>query len=478
MNLKDISLQISRIPSAIVLGAYDKFVESGTVVTKQQAVTSLAEDVMAGNIVIDDIKGAPTLSQRAVGTAPTTSTIDHAIVQATATVASRAESNALSALNRIEDMDQRVHHMDDALTDITQAIDKLSRQANASLDGADIQAQVTKVIADAFKPFAEAVTASGAESVIGNMVSVTKIDCLPCVDVFGIDVKDMKGNTLFVDIYNAPNAPRIDPNFMWTEGILRHLLLSQRTGENTFFSGDKGTGKSQTAEQFSARTGRPYVRYNFHAQTTADDYAGAPTLENGNVVFKRGDFLQAYVTPATVILLDEISFAKAGNLAPLNGFLEANAKVSYGGMTHTKGEGVMIFGADNTLGNGDESGRYTGTTPMNSATLDRFSRLVTFKFMPLHLETEAVVNHTKCAPALAEHVLKAIHVARAKATTGDIVEAPSIRSVMAFIRAVSVMTVEEAWKTTIASRQPSESAPVLEAIRMSHINERLIHSLI
>jgi MoxR-like ATPase len=138
----------------------------------------------------------------------------------------------------------------------------------------------------------------------------------------------------------------------------------------------------------------------------------------------------------------------------------------------------MIFGADNTLGNGDESGRYSGTTPMNSATLDRFSRLVTFKFMPLNVEIEAVVNRTKCAPALAEHVLKAIHVARAKAHTGDIVEAPSIRSVMAFIRAVSVMSVEEAWSTTIASRQPSESAPVLEAIRMSHINERLILSLI
>jgi MoxR-like ATPase len=473
MNIKDISLQISRIPSATVLGAYDKFVESGTVVTKQQAVTALAEEVMAGNIVTDDIKNAPLWVQRAP---VTTSTIDQAIVQATANVASRAEANALSALNRIEDMDQRVHHMDDSLTDLTQAIDKLSRQANANLDTSVIHTQVTKAIADAFKPFAEAVTASGAQAVIGNMVSVTKIDCLPCVDVFGVDVRDMKGNPMFVDIYNAPNAPKID--FVWTDGILRHLLLSQRTGENTFFGGEKGTGKSQTAEQFSARTGRPYLRYNFHAQTTADDYAGAPALEDGNSVFKRGDFLQAYVSPATVILLDEISFAKAGNLATLNGFLEANAKVSYGGMTHTKGEGVMIFGADNTLGNGDESGRYSGTTPMNSATLDRFSRLVTFKFMPLNVEAEAVVNRTKCAPALAEHVLKAIHVARAKAHTGDIVEAPSIRSVMAFIRAVSVMSVEEAWSTTIASRQPSESAPVLEAIRMSHINERLIHSLI
>lgn len=281
---------------------------------------------------------------------------------------------------------------------------------------------------------------------------------------------------MYVDLYNAPNAPAIDPDFVWTDGILRHLLLSQRTGENAFFAGDKGTGKSQTAEQFAARTGRPYVRYNFHEQTTADDYAGAPALEDGNSVFKRGDFLQAYVSPATVILLDEISFAKAGNLATLNGLLESNSRVSYGGMTHTKGEGVLIFAADNTFGNGDESGRYAGTKAMNSATLDRMSRIIHFKYLPLDMEVQAVVNRTKCSPALAEHVIKAVHVARAKATTGDIVEAPSIRSVMAFVRAVSVMTVDEAWSTTIAARQPSESAPVLEAIRLSHINAKFILS--
>ena len=472
MNLKDISLEISRIPASVVFGAYDKYIEAGTVVSKQQAVTALAEWVVAGHVAMGDIKSAP---QLAVKHAPS-NTIDQAIVQATATVASRAESVALDALNQISDIDQRVHHIDDALTTINESLDKLSRKASATLDTSSINGMVTKAIADAFKPFAEAVEQANAQDVVANMASVRKIDCLPCVDVFGVDVRDMKGNPMFVDIYNAPNAPAIDPDFVWTEGILRHLLLSQRTGENTFFGGEKGTGKSQTAEQFSARTGRPYVRYNFHAQTTADDYAGAPALENGSSVFKRGDFLQAYVSPATVILLDEISFAKAGNLATLNGFLEANAKVSYGGMTHTKGEGVMIFGADNTLGNGDESGRYMGTTPMNSATLDRFSRLVTFKFMPLPMEIDAVCNRTKCSPALAEHVLKAIHVARQKATTGDIVEAPSIRSVMAFIRAVSVMPVQEAWQTTIASRQPSESAPVLEAIRMSHINERVILS--
>lgn len=472
MDLKQISLEISRTRSAVVLGAYDKYIESGVTVGKQQAVTVLAQAVYDGKLALTDVTQANPITPHAVAT----QAVDPALLAATAAVATRAEGNALSALNRIEDMDTRVHHMDDALTDLTQAIDKLSRQASASLDTSVIHSQVTKAIADAFKPFADAVTATGSQAVIGNMVSVTKIDRQSCEDVFGVDVRDMKGNQMFVDLYNAPNAPAIDPDFVWSESILRHLLLSQRTGENAFFAGDKGTGKSQTAEQFSARTGRPYVRYNFHEQTTADDYAGAPALEDGNSVFKRGDFLQAYVSPATVILLDEISFTKAGNLATLNGLLESNSRVSYGGMTHTKGEGVLIFAADNTFGNGDESGRYAGTKAMNSATLDRMSRIIHFKFLPLAMEVQAVVNRTKCSPALAEHVIKAVHVARAKAHTGDIVEAPSIRSVMAFIRAVSVMPTQEAWNTTIAARQPSESAPVLEAIRMSHINEKFILS--
>ena len=472
MLLKDISLAISRTPSAVVLGAYDKYIEAGVTVGKQQAVTVLAQAVIDGKLSLTDVTQANPITPHAVAT----QAVDPALLAATAAVATRAESVGLDALNKISDVDKRVHHMDDALTDIVQAIDKLSRQSNTNLDTSVIQSQVTKAIADAFKPFAEAVTATGSQAVIGNMVSVTKVDRQSCEDVFGVDVRDMKGNQMFVDIYNASNAPAIDPDFVWSEGILRHLLLSQRTGENAFFAGDKGTGKSQTAEQFAARTCRPYVRYNFHEQTTADDYAGAPALEDGNSVFKRGDFLQAYIAPATVILLDEISFAKAGNLATLNGLLESNSRVSYGGMTHTKGDGVLIFAADNTFGNGDESGRYAGTKAMNSATLDRMSRIIHFKFLPLEMEVQAVVNRTKCSPALAEHVIKAVHVARAKATTGDIVEAPSIRSVMAFIRAVSVMPTQGAWNTTIAARQPSESAPVLEAIRLSHISEKFILS--
>lgn len=463
-------LEISRVKKTVLNGAMLQFV-GRPIGDKNEAVDVLADLVFEGKISLAMIQAAP-------DTPILSSTVDPSHLQAVGVVAGRAEAVALDAIRLGNKVEAMAGNLEAVVKDLIDEVLTISKRTPPALDTASIQTQVTKAIADAFKPFNEAVQATGSQAVIAAMTNVHVIDRVPCLDVFGIDLRDMKGDPMMVDLFNCPTAPPIDPHFVWTEGILRHFILSQDTNENTFMGGDKGTGKSQSAAQWAARTGRPYVRYNFHKQTTADDYAGAQALENGSSLFKRGDFLQAYVSPATVILLDEISFANAGNLATLNGFLEADAVVNYGGMTHRKAQGVMIFGADNTMGNGDETGRYSGTTPMNSATLDRFSRIVPFTFMPLDLETKAVVNRTGCDPRLAEHVLKAINVARAKAKTGDIVEAPSIRSVMAFIRAVKVMTVDEAWKTTVAARQPSESAPVLESIKLSCIDEKLISQLI
>jgi MoxR-like ATPase len=468
---QNIRLQIARIKNTVLNGAMLQFANR-PMANKTEAMEVLADMVLNGSITLEMIQAAPEAAITA------TEAIDPALVQAASKVAARAETVALDALRVGIKAENMAGNLESVVKELIDEVKTIVNRPAQGVDTASVQAQVTKAVADAFKPFAEAVEATGTQAAVAAMTAVHKVDRLPCVDVFGIDLRDMKGNPMMVDLYNAQSAPPIDPHFVWQEAILRHLILSQETGENTFMGGDKGTGKSQTASQWAARTGRPYVRYNFHQQTTADDYAGAQALEQGSSVFKRGDFLQAYVSPATVILLDEISFAKAGNLATLNGFLEADAVVNYGGMTHRKAQGVMIFGADNTFGNGDETGRYSGTNAMNSATLDRFSRIVPFTFMPIDLETKAVVNRTGCDPRLAEHVLRAINVARSKAQDGDIVEAPSIRSVMAFIRAVKVMPVGEAWKTTVAARQPSESAPVLESIKLSCIDEKLISKLI
>jgi midasin (ATPase involved in ribosome maturation) len=159
--------------------------------------------------------------------------------------------------------------------------------AAASVDPAIVADQVASAVRDAFKPFQQAVVAAGAATAVGQMVSVTKVKTVPVSEAFGVTVCDSKGAELLVDIYDNDSAPSIDPCFVWTEGILKHLLLSQHTGENLWFGGEKGTGKSETVRQFAARTGRGYCRINFHKYTTSEDYIGAMGLENGATVLRK-----------------------------------------------------------------------------------------------------------------------------------------------------------------------------------------------
>ena len=186
------------------------------------------------------------------------------------------------------------------------------------------------------------------------------------------------------------------------------------------------------------------------------------------------DFLTAFTTPSTVILLDEITNADAGELAPLNGLLEPNAAVSYGGRVWRRAAGVLVFAADNTFGNGDETGRYTGTRMQNISLIDRFSRIIPFTFLPAAQEIDAIINRSGCSLALAEHVHNAIDVARKKVKEAEIVDAPSIRSAIAFCRAVQDLHPRDAWETTIVARQPSESAAVLRGLYELCISESLI----
>jgi MoxR-like ATPase len=405
------------------------------------------------------------------------STVDNTKVDAIEAVANRAHAYALQGLDATRALDGSVAAIAGDVSNMRITLDQMAKaQAVSSVDDTKVAADVASAIAKAFAPFKQAVIDAGAQAAVASATAATVVDRKSALDVFGVDVRDVHGNPAMIDLWNAPDAPAIDPNFVWSEGILSYLLLAQDKGENLWFGGEKGTGKSETAKQFAARTGRSYTRINFHKYTTTEDYIGSVGLENGATVFKRGAFLSAYTSPSSVILLDEISNCDAGELAPLNGLLEPNSAVNFGGQAQRRAQGVLVFAADNTLTNGDASGRYSGTRQMNSSLADRFAHIVTFEFLPRDQEVEAIVRHTGCHQALACHVVDAINAARAKVETGDIIDAPSIRSALAFIRGLSVLSVDQAWHSAITARQPAESRAALDVIKAAYINQNDIKS--
>ena len=487
-QLAQIKNEILKLPIARVMGAWYLYGDSrpllGSVSNqKNTAADLLAEAVTLNKLTLDAIRTAPPSTPPA--SAPVGA--DPAVVA----VAGRAASDALDALQAVQALKDALKsdltHISARLSiestdrqfdqaQIKDGIEKLAKQVGkVKIDDRKVEEAVAKVVADAFAPFKQAVEAAGAQAVIADLSSVRVVSTETCLDAFGVNVLDRAGNQLTVDIWNDPTAPAVDPHFIWTESILQHLLLSQDTGENVWFGGPKGTGKSETARQFAAVTGRAFKRINFHKYTSAEDYIGAVGLEGGQTVFKRGDFLAAFTHPSTVILLDEVTNADPGELAPLNGFLEPNSAVSFGGSVQSRAPGVLVFAADNTLGNGDDSGRYAGTRSMNSALVDRFARVIEFGYLPLSSEVEAVVRHTGCDAKLAEHIMVAVGIAREKVQTGEVIDAPSIRSVIAVVRALKILPLDKAWATTIAARQPAESLPGLTAIYLSAISEETIN---
>jgi MoxR-like ATPase len=343
-----------------------------------------------------------------------------------------------------------------------------------TLDEGNIKAEVTQAVAAAFKPFAATVEAAGAQAAVGAMVAHSIIARETTSKVFGLALDDAKGAQLMADVWDAPNAPSIDPCYIWQEGLLRHLIQTQETGEPLWLGGPKGTGKTQALVQFAARTGRPVTRINFHKYSTQEEYIGATGLEAGSTGFKPGPFLMAYTTPGAVIILDEISNADPGELAPLNGLLEPGAAITIGGQVWRRALGVIIAACDNTLTVGDASGRYAGTREMNAALGERFTRIVPTHYLPRDAEVDALIRHTGCTQTLAGHVIDAIALVRSRVDTGDVIDAPSIRQAVAFIRALRFHSIADAWDTTIAARQPVESAIGLKAVFDAAINPSLI----
>lgn len=458
------------VPIGKIVGATTAHGAPSHLNTKLDRVNWLADQIDNGHLTFDQVQNATP-----VITAPVT--IDTARVDALEAVANRAHAYSLQGLDLSRAVEGSVMSVAGDLANVRITLDQIAKvQAASMVDDSKVAADVASAIAKAFAPFKQAVIDAGAQGAVASATSATVVDRKTVLDAFGVDVLDVHGKQLYVDIWDSPDAPPVDPNFVWSEGILQYLLLAQDKGENLWFGGEKGTGKSETAKQFAARTGRAFTRINFHKYTTTEDYIGSVGLENGATVFKRGAFLTAFTSPSTVILLDEISNTDAGELAPLNGLLEVNSAVNIGGSPQRRAQGVLVFAADNTLTNGDSSGRYAGTRQMNSSLADRFSHVVQFEFLPRDQEVEALVRHTGCNPKLALHVVNAINAARAKVDTGDIIDAPSIRSALAFIRGLSVLSVDQAWHSAITSRQPAESRAALDAIKAAYINKTDIAS--
>ena len=337
----------------------------------------------------------------------------------------------------------------------------------------EIRAAMRQAVADAWGPVRAAAEANGTEADVRAQLA-GPAGRASALDVFGIDARDARGRPLMFSTW-ADTAPPVDACHIWTEPVLRMLALAESTGRNAWLAGPAGVGKSQTVQQYAARTGRAFERFQMHKLAGADDFLGAVGIKGGDTVFQPGPILRAFTTPGAVCLIDEPATGSPAVMAVLNGLLEpGQPRISHGEKVYTRALGTLFFGADNSNGQGDTGGRFAGVQTMNTATMDRFSFVVPLTYLDPSDEAAALVLHTGCTQRMADHVIQAFTLARSKVEAGDLIDPPTFRQAIAFTQACSVLPPSEAWRVTIAARQPMESQVALAAIYSAAIDETII----
>lgn len=476
------------LPMAKVSAAYASLgLTLSTALSKATMAKAVAEAIDRGRLTLAGVRGmAPATPQPVPAPAGVShsdlASLNTALTAAIGNVAAQAETATragIAAGVAADNARDRLDRLDVMVSDLGRSIKgQIETLADSvgriKVDPSTVDAAIRAAVESAFQPIAQVAQANGTESAVLAVAQAQATGQGSALDVFGVDVRDVKGRPLMFATYGHPDAPAIDPCFIWTESIIRHLYIAHANGRNIWMGGPAGTGKTQTAQQFAARTGRMFRRFVFDRFSTRDDFLGAMGLDAGSTRFEPGPVLDAYCTPGAVCLLDEVGMGQPAALSALNAFLERGAQVAYADRVWHRGVGNMFLAADNSLGQGDTSGRFAGVQAMNTAFLERFSLVLPFNYLDPDTEAQALVKHTGCTRTLADHLVSALGVIRGKVNTGDIVDAPSIRQMVAFIEACHVLPVAEAWRSAITARQPAESEAGLAAAFAACINQSLV----
>lgn len=234
-------------------------------------------------------------------------------------------------------------------------------------------------------------------------------------DVFGFDPSVPEG--IPVTCYKPEDwdekirflIPEADDTYEWPREELEDLVIGMEIGDNVWLSGPTGSGKSSLIQEYCARVGRPFVRFNGREDVEADAFFGRVQAENGSTVWHDGDFTTAFKYGA-LVLVDEATVIPAGIMMGLQWTLEPNGKlllVDKAGSTEDRivkpNERFRAVYADNTRGLGDFTGAHAGTGVLNTAQLDRFGTSIHLDYLPQERE---VAMLQKKFPNIKESVLK------------------------------------------------------------------------
>ena len=322
--------------------------------------------------------------------------------------------------------------------------------------------------------------ASGAALVVSDSAPRRTVDTfvpqvqgtLSAAEAFGFNPKDRNVpatlRTTMVDLWNDPTAPAVDHAYRFDQELLADVIAAHEGGTYCWSAGPAGTGKSTFWEQFAARLGRSFVQIVCDKTLSRLELFGGYQLHNGSTRWEHGVLTLAIQRPGTVVLLDEPSAARPGELISLHGLLVPGGRLTLEtGDVIYPADGVYFAAADNTAGRGDDTGQYIDTGPMNAAFLNRWGVVCQFEYLSAEVEAELLTKRVPGLPLVVALMLAEVAAtARAGVLAGNLTVAPSLRNLIAW------------GKQIMAQRPVMRSAEVTMLSTLNAVDREAMHQIV
>lgn len=155
------------------------------------------------------------------------------------------------------------------------------------------------------------------------------------------------------------------------KSVIRTVLR----GKNLMIVGEKGEGKTTLIFAIAKALGRPLFTFNLGDTSDAQTYLfGKTQAKDGSTFYQESEFLKAITTKNAIVLLDEFSRASRDASNILFPILDLNQRFAH---IPERGENskVMVAEGVSFLATANIGMEYTGTSIMDTAIMDRFTKV-------------------------------------------------------------------------------------------------------
>lgn len=191
------------------------------------------------------------------------------------------------------------------------------------------------------------------------------------------------------------HVPERDIDFRFVPEVTRAILMGFAHDRRVYLHGPHGSGKSSHIEQVAARLNWPCVRINLDGHVTRTDLIGRDmvVLRDGKQVteFIPGMLVWALERPVALVF-DEYDAGRPDVMFVIQRVLESQGKLTLLDQNRviTPHPGFRLFATANTAGQGDASGMYIGTQPINQAQMDRWQVVAELGYLETDRETDVL----------------------------------------------------------------------------------------